>query len=43
MRILVSGRLPDGVLHQLEAVHEVTINPHDAPMARTDLLDQVAD
>lgn len=43
MRILVSGRVPDTVRERLEARHEVVINPHDAPMAREDLLAQVAD
>lgn len=43
MRILASGRLPDTVRGQLEAQHEVIVNPHDAPMARTELLAQVAD
>lgn len=43
MRILVSGRVPDTVRERLEARCEVAINPHDAPMAREDLLAQVAD
>jgi glyoxylate reductase len=43
MRILASGRLPDAVRERLEAGHEVSVNAHDAPMARADLLDQVAD
>ncbi|MDJ0782673.1 MAG: D-glycerate dehydrogenase [Desulfosarcinaceae bacterium] len=42
MRIVVSGRLPDVVRERLEAQHEVILNLHDAPMARADLLDQVA-
>jgi glyoxylate reductase len=43
MRILASGRLPDVVRERLEEGHEVTLNPKDAPMARADLLDKVAD
>ena len=43
MRVLVSGRLPEAVRGRLEALHEVIVNPHDAPMARAELLDQVAD
>jgi glyoxylate reductase len=43
MRILASGRLPDTVREGLEARHEVSVNPHDAPMDRADILAQVAD
>lgn len=43
MRILVSGRVPDTVRERLEVRHEVTVNPHDAPMAREDLLAQAGD
>jgi glyoxylate reductase len=43
MRILASGRLPDVVRERLEEGHEVTLNSKDAPMARADLLHQVAD
>lgn len=43
MRILVTGRLPEAVLENLRAVHEIESNPHDKPMERSELLANVAD
>ncbi len=43
MKVLVTGRLPENVMSQLTAHHEVTANTLNAPMHKDEILRQVRD
>ncbi len=43
MKVLVTGRLPEGVVSMLRAEHEVVANEIDAPMPREHIIRHIAD
>ena len=42
MKVLITGRLPDDVLADIEAAHEVVVNREDRPMPRKWILERAA-
>ncbi len=43
MKVLVTGRLPDAIMNDLNREHEVVANQLDVPMSREDILEHVRD
>ncbi len=41
MKVLITGRLPDTVLADIETAHEVVCNPADHPLPREQILSQI--
>jgi len=41
MKVLITGRLPDAVLADVETAHEVVCNREDRPLSRKQLLSQI--